>query len=109
MDADILAPCIAWLTQHVSISADEALAAAANGEPRRARDDAVDFLSDQLASGPLPMKEILEAAAAHSISKATLQRAKKTLGIVPRKSSLKGGWTWRLPEDAQTRPEDAQS
>jgi hypothetical protein len=52
-----------------------------------------------LSAGPVPVKEI-EEAAAQLISKRTLERAKEDLHIIVDKNrSTPGGkWFWKLPQ-----------
>jgi hypothetical protein len=101
---DIWAPRVVWGLEHVEISATEAMQAEAAGKssanPRAA---AKALLTEVLATGPVAKQEIEEAADANCISAATLRRAKDELGIITRKSSLKGGWTWQLPEQQPDR------
>jgi hypothetical protein len=49
-----------------------------------------------LASGPKPSPEIEEAAEADGISRRTLFRAKKELGVRAKKEE--GGWYWHPPQ-----------
>jgi len=58
-------------------------------------DRAVELLLDMLAEKPVPQRDILERAEAEGISKRTMDRAKRNLGIV----SVKRGtdWYWSLP------------
>jgi len=78
-----------------SQSADEAISSDGRMEAR-ALDEAKAFLQEQLASGPRPAKEILDAAEAEGISVRTLRRAGKALEIDIRKSSRDGGWVWAV-------------
>jgi putative DNA primase/helicase len=104
---DMVAPCIAWATQHVSITATEALAAAIGGndEPT-ATDDAVDFLRKSLADGPLPVKEVERQAVEAGLlgegkpigQSKPFRTARKALGIITDKGGMRKGWTWELPK-----------
>jgi hypothetical protein len=63
-----------------------------------ARNQAKEFLTDLLASGPVLRTKIEQAADAHGISNRTLIRAKNELGVVVRKEHVAHGkWVWRLP------------
>jgi AAA domain/Primase C terminal 2 (PriCT-2)/RepB DNA-primase from phage plasmid len=93
---------ICWGTQHIDQSADEALEEPS--EPTH-KDDAIDFLRQVLADGPMSVADI-EAEARGAGVLAESQRisqskpfrsARETLGIVPKKSSMAGGWVWALP------------
>jgi hypothetical protein len=59
-------------------------------------DDAVDFLKQLLADGPVSAIEGKAAAEELDISSSTLQRARKKLGVKPKKTA--SGWDWYLPE-----------
>jgi hypothetical protein len=101
----IRAPAIEWEDGHVTMSADEALAAATanDGEEGDALRDAMEFLRDSLSAGPVSRKTIKGDANASGISEASLRRAKTRLGVEAYKDGMAGGWFWRLPI-----PEDAQ-
>jgi hypothetical protein len=101
----IRAPVIEWEAEHITITADEVLAAVGgqDGEDGGALREAVHFLQTLLAAGPVSQKTIKADASANSISEKTLRRAKSKLGVVARKNGMEGGWTWELPA-----PEDGQ-
>jgi hypothetical protein len=52
----------------------------------------------------MPVNEVKGAAERAGISETTLNRAKRSLGVVSEKSGFDGGWAWRLPAP----PEDGQ-
>ena len=114
-NGDMTAPCIAWSTQHVAMTATEALAAAVGGndEPT-ATDDAVDFLLKALADGPLPVKEVQRQAVEAGLlgegrpigQSKPFRNARKVLGIITDKGGMREGWTWELPK-MPCKPEDA--
>ena len=93
---------ICWGTQHIDETADEAL-----GEPSEPthKDDAINFLRQVLAEGEMAVADIeAEAQAARvlgasqSISQSKpFRAARETLGIVPKKTGMTGGWAWALP------------
>jgi putative DNA primase/helicase len=85
---------VSWEGEAVNMTANEALRAR-NDSEGSAKADAERFLYDLLAGGPVPTKEIQEAARAHSISAATLRRAQESVGARPQKDGLKG-WVWSL-------------
>lgn len=92
-------PCIRWHDGVVDISADEAV----NREPitesqTTERDEAADWLRQALAAGSRPAKDIIEEAReVQTISKRTLDRAKKAIGIEAYRPENPGPWWWRLP------------
>jgi hypothetical protein len=99
-EQDILASYIVWENEPVVMSADEALRATEDGGDRKALAEAVEFLQDRLSSGAVvPAKEAEEHARALGITPRTLRRARKKLGVIPEKSGLNEGWTWRLPPE----------
>ena len=69
---------------------------AAEGRRKYACKDAVNFLIDLLADGPLPAKEVRDAAYAHGHSWATVKRAKKDAAVKVAKEGMKGPWVWSL-------------
>jgi hypothetical protein len=98
---------VAWSSEPVTISADEALAAPAarRGPEPAARQGAATFLRQLLRGGGRVVDEVMQAGQESGYSRGTLRRAKNELGIVPYKAGFAGGWTWRLPaEDAQAAP-----
>ena len=101
----IRAPAIEWEDERVTISADEALAAmsANEGEEGGAVREAVEFLRNALAGGPVSQKTIKSDANANGVSDASLRRAKTKLCVKAHKDGMAGGWFWQLPsaEDAQ--------
>jgi putative DNA primase/helicase len=92
----IRAPHIVWMG-HVDVTATEAMQAAADSRSPAARDIAKNFLLDLLAGGPIPKREIQDAAEGNDITPRTLRRAKDDLKIIVKKDGPDGGWTWRLP------------
>ena len=75
----------------------EDLLGAGDGDRQSARDEAIDFLRDELKGGPKPAKVMEEKAKAVGIAKRTLDRAREDIGIVARKR--REGWVWSLPDD----------
>jgi hypothetical protein len=63
-------------------------------------DEAVEWLEDSLADGPVKSAEILEMAKGSGISEDTLRRAKDELGVIVSKvgNEQDGCWFWTLPE-----------
>jgi putative DNA primase/helicase len=88
---------IAWDSEHVTLTADDALVQVPDDE-RTARDEAQDWLSDFLQAGPKLAKEVYRESSQAGISKRTLDRAKRDLRVTPRKQDFSGGWTWELPQ-----------
>jgi AAA domain-containing protein/bifunctional DNA primase/polymerase-like protein len=100
----IRAPHILWHAQHVDVTASEAMQAATGGKAPAARDDAKEFLKNRLADGSILSEVIEEAATAEGISRRTLFRAKRELGIAAVKSPDDGKWRWEMRQ--KSRHED---
>ena len=90
-----------WLGQS-EVSAKDILATPQDQEHVDARSEAVEFLNDVLADGPVPANQVKEEAEDAAISERTLARAKKTLRVMSYRegetgSRGKGQWLWKLP------------
>ncbi|MCL2307084.1 MAG: AAA family ATPase [Proteobacteria bacterium] len=59
--------------------------------------EATRFLTDMLSDGSKRQSDVLEFAEAEGIAERTIRRAKKSLGVVSKKSAYAGGWIWELP------------
>jgi hypothetical protein len=90
---------VAWDSTPVDITADQALAAHATARDSSGKAEAVEFLRDYLADGPMPQKSVIKAAKEYGLTNANCRDGKKALGIKPykQKGNLKGGWMWALP------------
>ena len=95
------APVIAWESELITITADEALAIPEPNEERNATDEAMEFLRDTLATAPMQVSQVQKEARQAGISEKCLCRAREKLGVRSTKSDYAGGWVWGLPEDAQ--------
>jgi hypothetical protein len=98
LGVDIEAPFVVWHQQHVELTANEAMQAA-TGQSGYAKREARDFLLERLEAGPVRHDDLIEEAEQIGITKRTLKRVKKELGIKSRKISgaMHGEWTWELP------------
>ena len=90
-----------WLGD-TDVSAKDLLATPQDQEHADARSEAVEFLSDVLANGPVPSTEIIQDAEDAGIAEKTLRRAKKLLGVVAYREGESdrrgaGRWLWKLP------------
>ena len=100
-EESISAPHVVWDSEHVEVTATEAMEAAEGGGTRRAaRREAEEFLKSKLARGPVSKEEIEDEAKALDISvSGALKRAKKKLQINAwkEKGKVVGKWFWELP------------
>ena len=102
---------VAFESEHVTVTADEALAADRDAETRTAKEEAVDFLADFLAQGPQPVRKIEDEARAAGLlggeqdigQSKPFRLARSALGIKPRqaKGERAAGWVWELPATYQ--------
>jgi hypothetical protein len=79
-----------------------------------ALDEAVDFLRQELAEGPVPARDLFKKAPTEvGITKSTLYRAKKKAGAKAIKQAQRGGkgpWLWYLlPDDQQSDQANANT
>ena len=104
---DIVASRVKWELNHVSTTANEALAAdAASGSDKGfPREDAKDFLQQMLAGGPADVEPVNKQAKSLGISERTLRRARRDLNVIATKGDFAGGWSLSLPP--QPRPPHA--
>jgi putative DNA primase/helicase len=91
-------PFIVWEDRPVDITATEALQALNESKSPSERESAKDFINMLLSNGPVGSKDVYEAGKENGFSKRTLERARRQLGIDPKKDgpkNEKGEITWR--------------
>ncbi len=78
-------------------------------DERTERAQAVDWIREQLADGPVPAADIEVAAKKAGLAWRTLMRAKGALGVESYREGFGTPWRWRLPADAEEcqRPKNA--
>jgi putative DNA primase/helicase len=119
----VIGSTVVFESEHVAVTADEALAADRDVETRTAKEEAEDFLADILAEGPQPVRRIEEEARAAGLlggdqdigQSKPFRSARNALGIKPYqpKGAKSGGWVWALPDqrpkqgDGQEHPHPA--
>jgi hypothetical protein len=84
----------------VGVDVEALMTAARDRDEPTDRQDADAFLRELLPTGPVASKDIFRAAKANGISRATLFRAKKRLGIPARRAggfAAEGEWQWWPP------------
>jgi hypothetical protein len=92
---------IAW-HGYSDLTAESLLAAPVDAEERDGQAQAEDFLRELLADGPLPAKQIWQAAEGAGVSRYAIKTAKVRLKIVvTREGGLgrDGAWIWSLPDE----------
>jgi putative DNA primase/helicase len=101
----IAAPRIVWGSEHVEITATEALEAEANANKQArqggAQEKARNLLGEILASGPVPMTTVEAAARKNDISLRTLKRAKRDLHVDSKWDRKQKHWIWLLHDPQQ--------
>jgi len=101
---------VCWDATPVNMSAAEAA-----DEARRANTaegglgDAMDWLVNALAAGPVKQKEVEAAARAEMISFTTLKRAKDKLNVQSKKGGMSGPWFWSLPVEEDHEEDQPKS
>ena len=89
---------VVWDAEPVSITANQALhAAAETAKGDGAVREAEEFIQSALADGPVSVRQIEKEAAGLGISKPTLKRARNRLHVVAEKDGFRAGWLLRLP------------
>jgi putative DNA primase/helicase len=115
----IVASSVCFDNEHVSQTADQALAAENGaGERATAKDDAAKFLRTVLADGPMAVADIEAEARAAGLLGATqpisqckpIRSARDALGInvYQRKGQKAGGWCWAMPGQMPSEGSDSR-
>jgi putative DNA primase/helicase len=107
---------VRWGDSPVTMTADDVQARAAAAASKdstasqSALENAVAFLQEALADGPVSSKRLIADAKENSIAVKTLRRAFNSIGGKPQKESgnLEGKWFWQLPEDGPAALEVGQ-
>jgi hypothetical protein len=103
MEAENGYPVMAWESEPVEMTADDALAEAKTEGEKSDTDWAIEYLKDKLEKGPISAVEVLKGSRVVGIKDKALRRAREKLGVKTSKSGYSGGWFISLPghEDAQ--------
>ena len=91
-----------YWTGESDLTAYRILAAEDSSDSKSAKDEAADFLRDELAGGPVEASIVWRDAKEAGLSEITVKRAKAGLGIITRRqgeAGKRGGgkFTWELP------------
>ena len=83
---------VVWSGDQITISADEALKAAA----KKVTSGAVDFLQEVLSDGPVDQTEIVRLGKEAGYTEKSLRTAREKLGVTPKKEGFgaSGKWVW---------------
>lgn len=85
---------IEWDREPVMVTATEAM----RGETKTPKlQEAIDFLLEELADGPMLESEVRKLASFHGIADKTLRNAKEKIGIASVKDGFAGKWMWSVP------------
>ena len=104
---DIDASVIRWGAA-LQGTARELLAEAETDDDAEPVRDVEAFILGCLAHGPRTAGEMKKDADGAGYAWRTVQRTSRSLGIVPMKTGMRGGWVWTLPPDAKApRRQDA--
>jgi hypothetical protein len=87
----IVASCLDWERDPVTITASEALAAEIGGDAAKPCANAEAFLRELLADGPVPAKQVKVDADSVGLAWATVRQAKDRLAIKPYKAGMETG------------------
>jgi hypothetical protein len=91
-------PYVEWFIEPVTMTVDEALAAAEpTGKPTKTA-EAVTWLEEQLRDGGVESAELFAKADDAGLSRRVLYLAKDKLGVKARKSGYQGAWVWYVPD-----------
>jgi hypothetical protein len=97
--ATITTSAIAWCGEATGVSSAEVLGTP-DAEKESTLAEAVAWLRDALAVGPVEAGTLFELANAVGIAERTLQRARPRIGATTRKETFSGSWVWALAEGA---------
>jgi len=89
---------IAWCGEAAGVTAADLVASAAPEEEGEAG-EAMDFLRDLLAGGPVASAEVEKALRKARVQERAWRKAKRRLRVRSVKLGFDRGWAWALPED----------
>jgi len=100
---------IVWLGEAAHVKASDILIAPDQAS-QSDRQDAQDWLRQELQEGPRMSEDLFKTAVRQGITKSTLKRAKQGLGVIAKKEGFGKGsyWIWKLPIEDQDPTEGNQ-
>ncbi|MHC4947204.1 MAG: AAA family ATPase [Planctomycetota bacterium] len=97
-----------WGADPVTVTADDILAAeVGNGPDDDGGHEVAEWLRDELADGPKPVKEVEKRARPLGFSAKQLRSARKPAGVKPKRLGFGPGGTWYLALPDHTWPPDS--
>ncbi|MEM1331795.1 MAG: AAA family ATPase, partial [Planctomycetota bacterium] len=98
------APAVAWEPDPLQLTADDLLGDSSSNSGGGPRDEAEEWLRDMLSDGLRPAAELKEQAKADGIAQRTLDRVKKSLGVISKREGHENGgrWMWHHPQQSRS-------
>lgn len=92
------APRVEWESEPINVTADDALCSEPT-EVRAEREDAMDWLREVLAAGPVKVKDLQKWSHEAGHTWPTVRRAKTALNVQSAKAGFEhSAWYWELPK-----------
>jgi hypothetical protein len=86
-------PRVKWEGTDSTLTAEQIFQGDGAGRPRRESDEAMEFLKQLLADGPMDSKAVISAARGHDISGMTLRRAARELNVTMARTGRGSRWS----------------
>ena len=100
----IVPSCARWLEDEVMVTADDVMASEKDSASPTARAEAESVLRTILKDAPRPQTEVKRETKQAGVSWRTVERAKRDLGVIAKRSGgagADGWWEWSLPDTGQ--------
>ena len=98
LEGGIEAPTLTFDPDPVDLLPSD-VASPEKAQQKTEREEAKEFLREALANGARPSKDVQREAAQLDISRTTLKRAGREIGIERKKLGMKEGWAMKLPDE----------
>lgn len=102
-------PVLHWEDAPVAIRADELLAQTEGGRKPTKKEEASDWLLEELGQGPQRVRELQRKAEADGHHWDTVKKAGRQLNVQSKKQGIHGGWVWELPQESPGLEEGSAS